>query len=139
MTENTNRPMVGTCAVIKHNDHILLGYRCGKHAPNLWACPGGHLEYGEHPFEAVIRETKEEANIDVEIDEDFDMGWSSNVWENENKHYITLYIRCRLKEGCSPEDVVNMEPHKLKDWTWFHVDNLPDNMMHDCMKEYLRK
>ena len=34
---------------------------------NFWLLPGGHIEDGELPHEAVIREVKEETNLDIEI------------------------------------------------------------------------
>lgn len=33
-----------------------------------WALPGGVIDAGESPLEAAIRETKEEINIDIDID-----------------------------------------------------------------------
>ena len=32
--------------VVNHQGHILVGERCGQHAP-YWSIPGGHLEAGE--------------------------------------------------------------------------------------------
>jgi hypothetical protein len=122
------KPMVGSVAVVRWGDYVLLGLRCGSHAPNVWGCPGGHVEYGEHPFDTVIREAKEEAGIEIEVCEDWDIGWSSNVWEKECKHYITTYIKCQPKNG---PDFTNQEPDKFKEWRWFHIDNLPENLMHE--------
>lgn len=34
--------------------------------PNSWACPGGRAEKGETPEQTVIREVKEETNLDFE-------------------------------------------------------------------------
>lgn len=41
----------------------------GSAAPNLWCCPGGKMEDGETPEQAAIRETMEEAGIEVEPDQ----------------------------------------------------------------------
>jgi len=57
-------------AIIFENDNreILLYLRDNKPGipfPNHWDLIGGHLEKGETPEEALVRETKEELNIDL--------------------------------------------------------------------------
>jgi len=55
-------------ALLKNNDNYLLLLRSPNRsfAPNLWSFVGGHIEENEldDPFEACIREIKEEAGID---------------------------------------------------------------------------
>lgn len=54
--------------IIKREKSVLLGLRpeSGSLA-GLWEFPGGKIEAGEQPEQALIRELKEELNIDVEI------------------------------------------------------------------------
>jgi len=131
-----NRPKVGVAAMIKHNGCVLLGLRAGKRANGKWGFPGGHVEFAEHPIDAIVRETKEETNLDVIISDNWDLGWASNVFENS--HYITLYIGCELTNQCWSTDVVRMEPDKFSEWKWFDINELPDNLMFDNMYELIR-
>ena len=57
-------------AVILRDDHILLS-RLAKRltSKELWTLPGGGLEHGEDPRDAVVREVHEETGLDVDIGE----------------------------------------------------------------------
>ena len=50
-------------------DKFLIGKRNpdNKNHPNMWELPGGKVEDGESPFEAINREWMEELNIRVKI------------------------------------------------------------------------
>ena len=52
-------------AYIIHQDSILVLYRDEKvkYRPNTYDLPGGTVEFGEHPDDAIIREIKEEVGI----------------------------------------------------------------------------
>ena len=41
----------------------------------FWDLPGGRVEFGENPYEALIREVKEEASIDVTIVKPLGLWW----------------------------------------------------------------
>lgn len=51
-------------ALIRKEDRILAVSRRDK--PHRWGLPGGKLESGEDPYEALVREVKEETNLDVQ-------------------------------------------------------------------------
>ncbi len=62
---NLNWKIISVGLLIKDNK-ILLGLRDFKgDSGNLWEFPGGGVEAGEHPREAMIRELKEELSIHV--------------------------------------------------------------------------
>lgn len=60
---------VVACALIDADNRILIAKRPeGKAMAGLWEFPGGKLEPGERPEGALIRELKEELNIETKID-----------------------------------------------------------------------
>jgi 8-oxo-dGTP diphosphatase len=58
------------CSIIFFNDHgqILLVLRDDKPGipyPNMWDIPGGHVEKGETPKKCIVREMKEEMDLEL--------------------------------------------------------------------------
>ena len=52
--------------IIMDNDMILLQKRKGtKLWPGYYALPAGHIDQGENQYDALIREAKEELNIEI--------------------------------------------------------------------------
>ena len=49
---------------IVYQDKVLLRMH---EKYNIWLVPGGHIELDEDPVQAVIREAKEEAGLDIEL------------------------------------------------------------------------
>ena len=60
--------LVSTIALIDDENKILIGKRPrGKTFENLWEFPGGKVKKNETIEQALIRETKEEINIDLSM------------------------------------------------------------------------
>ena len=60
--------LVSTLALINDENKILIGKRpVGKTFENLWEFPGGKVKKNETIEQALIRETKEEINIDLSL------------------------------------------------------------------------
>lgn len=58
--------LVAACALIDTDGRVLIGQRPeGKALAGLWEFPGGKVEPGETPEAALIRELKEELDIEV--------------------------------------------------------------------------
>ena len=65
---NTLQPLVLVVAValVDPDGRVLLAQRpAGKSMAGLWEFPGGKIEAGERPEEALIRELREELGITV--------------------------------------------------------------------------
>jgi len=56
-------------AFIVDDNQLFIIKRSDKdvHKPGIWEIPGGRLEKDEDPIEGLIRETKEETNLDIEV------------------------------------------------------------------------
>jgi ADP-ribose pyrophosphatase YjhB (NUDIX family) len=61
---------VSSYALLMEDERILL-CRLSPHISSRgeWTLPGGGIEFGEHPEEAVVREVREETGLDVRLTE----------------------------------------------------------------------
>lgn len=57
-----------SAGIIHRDGKILVGQRrAGDRHPLKWEFPGGKVEYGETPQEALVRELEEELRIDATV------------------------------------------------------------------------
>lgn len=100
-------------ALIKNEKgEILVAQRHGPSTPethNKWEFVGGGIEFGETPEEAIIREAKEEAGINVKVTRLLPKIFSP-TWEINEKmiQIIILSFECeivsgQITEGLDPE------------------------------------
>lgn len=122
MSENKN-VCVGVGVWIFNPQHqILLGLRLSKHGYNTWAPPGGKQEQGEPYVITAIRETLEETGIPLGPSLLKYMCTTYDVFPDSCYH--TVHYRAN--------DVQMMpsvlEKDKCKEWRWFDLDKLPENL-----------
>lgn len=71
---------------------------------------------------AVIREVKEETDLDVEVIKL--MGICDHIIREESAHWVATSYLCKIKSG----EAKIMEPDKASDMRWFDLDDLPEKL-----------
>ena len=113
--------LVVAVVLIDHDGRVLLSQRpSGKSMAGLWEFPGGKVENGEIPEEALIRELKEELGIDTWCSCLAPLSFASHSYEDF--HLLMPVFVCRKWVG-SPTP---MEGQALK---WVNRDKLKDYPM----------
>lgn len=60
---------VAAYGLVTDGDRVLLTHLCRGSGRGLWTLPGGGLDFGERPADAVVREVHEETGLTVRVDE----------------------------------------------------------------------
>ena len=110
---------VSTCIIIDSDNKILLSTREHKSDfSEYWEFPGGKMKLNETPEECLIRELKEEINIDVSKECIAPIGFSS--FSYESFHVVLLLFITRKWVG-NPKPLEGnrikwVKPYELKNF-----------------------
>ena len=110
-------------AIIIENDKVFATQRGYGEFKDGWEFPGGKIEPGETPEEAIVREIKEELDTEVEVIELLD----TVEYDYPNFHLSMGCFICKIKSG----DLV-LKEHEAAKWltkdTLGSVEWLPAGM-----------
>lgn len=122
MSDNPKKlVLVVACALIDADDRILLAQRPeGKAMAGLWEFPGGKVDPGEVPEQALIRELEEELGVETKTACLAPLTFASHEYDDFHL-LMPLYI-CRRWWGTAQ----SREGQALK---WVRAENLRDYPM----------
>ncbi|MEM2918099.1 MAG: NUDIX hydrolase [Candidatus Altiarchaeota archaeon] len=116
----------------KAKDKVVLIKRRNAPFKDFWALPGGLVEYNEKVENAVVREAKEECNLDVKIEKLFNV--YSSPGRDPRGHSVSITFICIAIKGklCPSSDA--------KEAKWFSLFRLPNLAFdHEKILEDLKK
>ncbi len=113
--------LVAACALIDADGRVLIAQRpAGKAMAGLWEFPGGKVDPGERPEDALIRELKEELGIVVNEACLAPLTFASHSYEDFHL-LMPLYV-CRRWEG-------TVAPHEGQKLAWVRPNRLKEYPM----------
>lgn len=101
-------PVLVAAAVLIEGGRVLLTRRpAGTHLENLWEFPGGKLEEGEPPQEALARELREECGLEVRVGAPVEV----TFWRYPKRDVLLLFFRVFRQPGCGPVQHLGVADH----------------------------
>ena len=124
--ENMKEKSCG-CIIIDEDTVLLI-----KQTKGHWGVPKGHVEDNETEVETALRETKEETNIDVEIDSTkrYTMEY---VNDKGNLKEVVLFVAKPISKDVLPQET---EVSEIK---WLPYSEAIETISYDNSKELLTK
>jgi mutator protein MutT len=117
-TSGGDNPLEVSCGIIIKNGEILCAKRLPGSWDDLWEFPGGKVEPGESPRQAVIRELQEELNIQVEVL----LPLPSVFYRYPHLYLHLLPFICRILKNTPQisvhEEIRWLKPDALKGLSW---------------------
>ena len=118
MSADRKRPIVivAACALLDREGAVLLAKRpAGRPLAGLWEFPGGKVEAGEQPEEALIRELREELGIDIAKEDLTPLTFASHAYPDF--HLLMPVYLCRRWQG-------HLTAHEGQELLWVRPDTL---------------
>lgn len=118
MSADRKRPIVivAACALLDREGTVLLAKRpAGRPLAGLWEFPGGKVEAGEQPEEALIRELREELGIEIAKEDLTPLTFASHAYPDF--HLLMPVYLCRRWQG-------HLTAHEGQELLWARPDTL---------------
>jgi mutator protein MutT len=125
--------VVSACIMGPGGREVLLSMRRAPGVPGLdqkWELPGGKIEFGETPEQAIVREIREELGITVTPRRMLPY-LHTNLWEYEHalQHVVLACYECETKE--------ELLFGPAKDAKWFNIEDIDFDLTLPGTKEFV--
>ena len=123
MSEKFKVPFAVYIILQKEGKFCLSRRANTKYMDGYLSLIAGHVDGNETAKEAMVREAKEEAGIDVKTE---DLHFVGVMHRNsQDSEYIDFFFSCSKWEG----EVLNTEPHKCSEIVWLASEELGDDVI----------
>ncbi len=141
MVATRRRQRVAAYGLVHDRDgRVLLTHLCRSMHRGRWTLPGGGLDFGERPRDAVVREIREETGLDIRVEELLDadaelVRYAGDAGEQIEAHPIRLLFRVTVVGGTLGVQEVD---GSTDDAAWWAPADLTDEQLTPVARRVLR-
>ena len=135
------RELIARAIIVQDGALLVNRSHSAKTNQEYFALPGGHVDDGESCVAALLRECREELDVEIEIQ---DMCFvSESIYSGRKKndgprHELTLYFHADLSTPLQSNGVEIVSPEKSKNFQWLRFEELSGaNLLPEAIKEFL--
>ena len=136
MKESNSLFLKSASYAICYNDEgkvlLMRRFKTG-YMDGFYTLPAGHIEAGEDPIGACVRELYEETGLIAGVDSSKLVHSQFRVCSSPSLTYVDYFIVVPNYSGV----LKNMEPDKCDDMAWFDKSSLPEKVLPnvlECLK-----
>ena len=107
MAERNMKTIEVAAAIIIKDDSVFATQRGSGEWKGWWEFPGGKIEDGESPEEALVREIREELEAEIEVEQLFE----TVEWDYPDFHLNMHCFLCSLKS-----ETLHLNEHQAAAW-----------------------
>jgi 8-oxo-dGTP diphosphatase len=94
--------VVAAAVLVEHGRVLLTQRKAGTHLAGAWELPGGKVEAGEDPRDALRRELREELGIEASVGDIFEVTF--HRYDDDDKAVLLLFYEAvRAPESPEPQ------------------------------------
>ena len=108
-------------ALIQHNSKFLI-LKEELHKGGVWDLPGGKIEYGEEPLDALHREVKEELGLKIKIIKPVGVWY---FYSQNNKHQVICNtFLCNIVGSDQIDTSKNPADEDISEYKWLTKEEI---------------
>lgn len=126
-------PKVAVVALIEQGERVLLIRRAVEPARGLWALPGGYMDAGEMPEDALRREIQEEVGVSIRVTELLE------IFPMVNSGGVSLGIVLAYQAHPQKDAGALRACDDVDQARWFSAEELPAALAFESTKKLLAR
>jgi len=111
-------------ALLKYDNKYLI-LKEPLHHGDIWDLPGGKIEYGEEPVDALVREVKEEVGIPIKVIKSVGVWW---FYSQNSKHQVICHtFLCEPMGEFTIDMSKNPADEHFSEYRWLDINGILNN------------
>ncbi|MFB6116106.1 MAG: NUDIX domain-containing protein [Candidatus Nanosalina sp.] len=128
----------GVKALIEQDEeYLFVSVELGD--DTIWIPPGGRLEYGESPMEALKREVKGETSLEIQPGEPVGMYHFFTGVDDQGEQVTLTLFEVEDFSGEVDMDTEHVEEDGLKDYRWMTPEEIMEENVTETLKDLLER